>query len=447
MLTPSAARPLFAAAFVAVATSATHLVLALPTAPPATVQGGFQAPGAPIYATCDSMQATVDKLKAGLPLQNEWIRRSEEQLRAAEEGVRGSQDQLKDMALKAAVDLVASQLEMVRAMKAGIAKSAASNATRLKWLERVDRLKEAAEKIEQAEKLGKAGVEGNQLGAAIAQNRAQLADFLKFLDDSGIGDAAALQLAEFAGPVGVAVVETLTVARDVLYATFQGKMSADEASAHRTNLEGMKSAKAGVETRIYELNTDIAAGRCQPTPKPEDRSSVKKEPDQPPLVGENGKPAKEPAAPKDGATPTQNKPSGAKLLGTLVVAGGAGVAGYYYLDKGLKKIEGGGVTAKFVSASTINCPFNAGGIVSNCSGTVTIEFSGSVKSGTAYRFMFDAGPGGNRTISGPGQYGFSISSGTSTSTCPTLRTGTVTDISTQLIIASFSNMPITVSCK
>jgi hypothetical protein len=130
-----------------------------------------QAAGAPIVPSCGAMQATVNKLKSGLPLQDEWIKRSEAQLRAAEDGVRGAQEELQSMALKAAVDLVDRQLEIVRELKSGIAKAAASNATRQKWLDRVDMIKKAAEKVEDAEKLGKAGVEGNQLGAAIAQNR------------------------------------------------------------------------------------------------------------------------------------------------------------------------------------------------------------------------------------------------------------------------------------
>ena len=87
-----------------------------------------QAAGAPIVPSCGAMQATVNKLKSGLPLQDEWIKRSEAKLRAAEDGVRGAQEELQSMALKAAVDLVDRQLEIVRELKSGIAKAAASNA-------------------------------------------------------------------------------------------------------------------------------------------------------------------------------------------------------------------------------------------------------------------------------------------------------------------------------
>lgn len=440
----TSAKPVRVLTVLALVLATTRFVLAVP--PATAAQDGFQAAGSPILPGCADMQNTVNRLKAGLPLQNEWIKRSEDQLRSAEEGVRGSQEELQNMALKAATDLATRQLDMIRDMKAGIAKAAASNATRQKWLDRVDRIRAAAEKVDQAQKLGKAGVEGNQLGAAIAQNRAQLVDFIKFVNEAGISDDLGLKAAEFAGPAGVAVVETFTVARDVLYATFQGKMSADEADVHRKNLDAMRNAKADVETRIYELNTDLASTRCTPTPKPEDRMGIKKDP--------------EPAPPAPAATATpkdkqqKTPPSAAKLLGTLVVAGGVGVGTYYYLDKALNKVEGTGtgggsssVKATFNTSSVINCTFNAGGIINSCTGTVTIDFTGSVKSGTTYRFQFDAGPGGNRTISSAGSVPFTITGGTGSQTCPTLRTGGVIETSSQLVIASFSNMPITVSCK
>jgi hypothetical protein len=277
------------------------------------------------------MQATIDKLKAGLPLQNEWIKRSEDQLRAAEEGVRGSQDELKNMAVKAAVDLVKSQLQMISDMKV-MARAAKSAEARNRLLDRIKLIENATEKIENAEKLGKAGVEGNQLGAAIAQNRAQLVDFIKFVNESGISDELGLKAATFAGPAGVAVVQTFTVARDVVYASFQGKMSADEAAVHRQNLDAMRNAKADVETRIYELTTDLAQPPCTPTPRPADRMSVvNPEPDAP----AGGRAAPPPAAPA--ATGKKGGPGAGTVLTTLAVAGAAGVYAYDKYGLGAKQ--------------------------------------------------------------------------------------------------------------
>ncbi|MEI6244930.1 MAG: hypothetical protein WCQ64_07765 [Acidobacteriota bacterium] len=60
-----------------------------------------QAAGQPIF-DCSGLQATSARLKAGLPVQNEWIRRTEEQLKAAREGVQQSKEALQELAFKTA---------------------------------------------------------------------------------------------------------------------------------------------------------------------------------------------------------------------------------------------------------------------------------------------------------------------------------------------------------
>lgn len=348
MLRSSAARPVRAFAFVAFILGVTRLVLAA-SAP----ADQASAAGNPIGPSCAAMQATIDKLKSGLPLQNEWIKRSEDQLRAAEDGVRGSQDELKNMAVNAAFNLVKHQLQLISDMKT-MARAAKSAEARNRLLDRIKLIENATEKIEAAEKLGKAGVEGNQLGTAIAQNRAQLVDFIKFVNESGISDELGIKAAEFAGPVGVAVVETFTVARDVVYASFQGKMSADEAAVHRQNLQGMKSAKADVETRIYELSTELAQPGCTPTPRPQDRISV---------INPDPDPA--PRTPVPAQTKPPKKGPG---VGTALVVVGAGALGGVYLYDKYGNIAGG--QCKSPTTNVLTQCSTYGGASSQCSSSI-----------------------------------------------------------------------------
>src|SRR5690349_14296543 len=147
MLRSSLDRPVRLFVFFVFVFGATHFVAAHRRPAPAIDQS---AASGPILPSCGSMHATVDKLKAGLPLQNEWIKRSEDQLRAAEEGVRGSQEELKNMAVKAALDLVKHQLQMISDMKV-MARAAKSAEARNRLLDRIKLIENATEKIEQAE--------------------------------------------------------------------------------------------------------------------------------------------------------------------------------------------------------------------------------------------------------------------------------------------------------
>ncbi|MEI6244931.1 MAG: hypothetical protein WCQ64_07770, partial [Acidobacteriota bacterium] len=142
------------------------------------------------------------------------------------------------------------QLKMVRELQDAIENARGySSIARAKWLARVDKLKEGADAIDKLAKSGKAGAD---LGTAISKNRGSLEEFVKQVNESGISDELGLKAAEFAGPVGVAVVETFVAARDASFALWEGKMSADELNAAQRNLDQMRAARQAVESRAYE---------------------------------------------------------------------------------------------------------------------------------------------------------------------------------------------------
>jgi len=279
------------------------------------IPGQAQAAGQPIF-DCSGMQSTAARLRAGLPVQDEWIRRTEEQLKAAKEGVQQSKEALKELAMKTAKDLAVHQLEMVRQLQDAV-KNAPGAIAKAKWLARIDTMKEGAEAVEKATTSLNAGVD---LGVAIRQNRATLEEFLKQVQESGISDELGVKAAELAGPVGVAVVETFVAARDAFFAGYSGKMSLDEQDAAERNLAQMRAAKSAVESRAYELEGIVAAECAPKPPAPKDRMMF---PDPAPAAA----PAPPQPAPQPAPVPTARQSSGHGSAGTVVMLGLAAAGG------------------------------------------------------------------------------------------------------------------------
>jgi len=238
-----------------------------------------QAAGNPIF-DCTGMQQTSARLKAGLPVQDEWIRRTEEQLRAAERGVTESKQALQDMAIKNAIQLAQSQLSAAADMKTALENARGfSTLKRGQWLQKVDRIKQLGEQIDNASKVGTSAVAGNNLGKLMQENRATLQDFINQISESGIADELGIKAASFAGPVGVLVVETFMVARDTALALGGGVISASEAATARQNLDQMRLARRDVANRAFELDKILASPESNCTPKPpapQDRIQVQR---------------------------------------------------------------------------------------------------------------------------------------------------------------------------
>ena len=286
---------------------------------------GQQAAGQPIF-DCSGMQSTSARLKAGLPVQDEWIRRTENQLRAAREGVVQSKEALQMLALKNARDLVVNQLQMLRDMR-DMAKGASRQLSQAKFYKMLDAVQKGAEGIEKSISAGKAGAD---LGSAINNNQATLQEFLKQIGESGIADDLGLKAAELAGPVGVLTVQTFAAARDTFFALYEGHMNAKEMETAARNLADMRAARQAVESRAYELDGLVAAGCAPRPPAPGDRMMVQPEPSPAPSPGTTpAAPAPAtPAAPQNQQTAKGGGGSGTGILLGLAVAGGAGYYAY-----------------------------------------------------------------------------------------------------------------------
>lgn len=296
---------------------------------------GFQAPGGPI---CSGLTERADRLEAGLPVQDQWIQKTEEQLRAAEAGLVEPRDALLDIALKSAQQLVLDQLKMVRGAREEIANargfsrlSDAATERRLAQLNGwVDRIVKSGEEVEKVVKVGKAGVAGADFGRVINVNRATLGEFIKFIETSGISDELGLKAAQLTGPVGVLIVESFMVGRDLLYAGLQGAMTVRDVEAARDNLASLRASRDNVASKAFELRYESEKClRDQPAPPAtQDRMLVT-----PPPAG--GAPASTPASPP--AAPPEQKKSGGPdpsvVLGVAALAGGAAYYGYQKYGK------------------------------------------------------------------------------------------------------------------
>jgi len=283
-----------------------------------------QAAGNPIF-DCTGMQQTSARLKAGLPVQDEWIRRTEEQLRAAERGVTESKQALQDLAIKNAIQLAQSQLSAAADMKTALENAKGfSTLKRGQWLQKVDRIKQLGEQIDNASKVGNSAIAGNNLGKLMQENRATLQDFINQISESGIADELGIKAASFAGPVGVLVVETFMVARDTALALGGGVISASEAATARQNLDQMRLARRDVANRANELDKILASPESNCTPKPaapQDRIQVQRPADTPATP-----PATPAPAPSLPTTPSAKGGGGPGPL-TWVLIGVAGAAG------------------------------------------------------------------------------------------------------------------------
>jgi hypothetical protein len=312
-----------------------------------------EAPGQPIF-DCAGMRATSASLKAGLPRQDEWIRHTEDLLRAAEEGVSQSREALQAIALKGALDLVVHQLETIRQLQNAVDNARGfSLVTRATWMRRIENIEKAAEGVEAAEKLGVAGVAGYDLGTALQKNRATLEDFIKQVQESGIGDELGGKAALLAGPAGALVAETFTVARDVFFAGFQGKMSADAADEHRRALAQMRAVRRAVANHVDELDRILASSDCAaPAAPPRDRITTTPPPEQP-------KPKAKPTpAAKRGGGPG----AGIIIAGAAVAAGVAAAAASKAANTDGSQSSGGNSSCAQYNASAGRCCTVSSGI-------------------------------------------------------------------------------------
>lgn len=279
-----------------------------------------QAAGHPI-ADCDALRATAARMRAGLPAQDEAIRRTEDQLAAARQGVHESTQEAQIAVVKAATAYAVHQLDTVRDLETAVENAkGASSLARRKWLARLDEFKRSAENIE---KFSNSAAAGADLGAAIRDNQELLRRFIVDVDASGISDDLAMKAATFAGPMGVLTLEGLTVGRDLVYAGWSWYDMVKQEDAAARNLEEMQTARRAIDSRIYEIQGILADPDFQcatPAPPPSDRIMT-----QPP------EPTPAVMTPVPAPAPAPRKGHGAaNAAALLLIAGGAGTALYAY---------------------------------------------------------------------------------------------------------------------
>lgn len=284
---------------------------------PAIAQG-VSAPGRPII-DCTGLQSTAARMRAGLPAQDEAIRRTEAQLNAARQGRREAQGDLQTAMLKSATLAAEQTLSVVRDAQSAIRTATGSAANRQKWFERYEALKKSAEAIE---KLTSSGAAGASIGTAIREHQLTATSLLKDIEASGISDELGLKAAEFAGPLGVVSVAVSIAARDLIYAGISTYVTGNEVEAAERNLAEMRAARRAIDSKIYEMEGIVASPDCgAKPPNPADRMMVQKEPDPAPASPATQSPA--PArAPKKGGG------GGGMMLLALAAAGGAGYYAY-----------------------------------------------------------------------------------------------------------------------
>ena len=216
--------------------------------------------------------------------------------------------------------------------------------------------------------------------------------------------------------------------------------------------EFLKSYTAKVGSTA--TGTMASAAKCMADYSPRSQSASGQEPApiaQPPAKQEPAPTAQTPA--KDASPPKKGMSPVARVgLATGAVLGGL-YLGKYVADQyaTLDGDTGGSAGMTLEAPAVITCIYNAGGVLSNCSGNILVKIDNKVAAGSTLR-LNGAAFGGNRTISTslPGSINFFLTGGAGGTSCP----GPVTSlallnlsVSTSTVIASAGGFTIPVTCR
>jgi tetratricopeptide (TPR) repeat protein len=237
--------------------------------------GGISAPGSPIF-DCSGDAATIKHLLAGLPVQQEAIRRTEAALDAAREDARDDSAEAREKWIEGTIKMLASTAnsiagssERIMAREGALTSAGISpkEVARFKFLEKIKQIHELSEKLEGAGKVYDAAVAGKAFGdtVLIQKTARDLTDLIAeagvLLVDSGIAEEAGGKLAlALWGPIGELGFEGVTTGLDLLTATSTGFISAAEADRAALNLEVMQSEYQRIQGRIYDLQQELGQG-------------------------------------------------------------------------------------------------------------------------------------------------------------------------------------------
>jgi len=234
--------------------------------------GGISAPGSPIF-DCSGDAATINHLVAGLPVQQEAIRRSQAALDAARDDAQHDSAEARAKWTEGTIKMLASTASSVASSSQKLLASEenlkaagipAKVAARYKFLQKVRQIHEISDKLEGA---SKAYFAGNAFGNTVLVQKSahDLAELIAeagiLLVDSGIAEEAGGKLAlALWGPIGELGFKGVTTGLDLLTATSTGFISAAEADRAALNLEVMRSEYQRIQGRIYDLQQELGQG-------------------------------------------------------------------------------------------------------------------------------------------------------------------------------------------
>jgi hypothetical protein len=305
------------------------------------------------------------------------------------------------------------------------------------WQRRIDALKTSQEVLERAPHVASAT---KTLVEQLQSNAGDWRAFANFLQDTGFGDDFATQLASLAGGGRSAemALKAAMLSRDAVFAGIEQSISARDMESAQRALDALRSA-APEAANLANQTRQLAFGDC---PKAEQRAN------------QSGN--------FNATTPTAKKGSGGKVAAGLIVAAGAGIGGYYYLNKTLNELSNiddpsssggsGGGDVTFVSTSGLTCLYNGGGVLSSCSGTITVNITLSMPVSSSLRLGTEYGVSGTNTTnrSPQGSLTFQMQGGIGGSNCPAplrqlnLTGGNIPQGSAYVIV---SNVNVPVTCR
>ncbi len=216
---------------------------------------------------CEKRRAARDRIAAGLPVQEEAIRRTEAQLAASEKGVTEAGAEKRQVLLEGAIqeakgyaadvltsaNALRSQVAMLREMQIDKAK-------RDLLIRSLDTVIFDGEDLARAAQAGREG--GEALRGKVDKLSRQLLPLAdKLLLQSGIAEKAGEELSEkLGGPLGALAFRGARLSIDFTVAVGKGKISARDREVARKNLDTMRGQLRRANARLAELDRELADG-------------------------------------------------------------------------------------------------------------------------------------------------------------------------------------------
>jgi hypothetical protein len=218
-------------------------------------------------AECERRKAARDRLAGGLPVQSEAIRRTEAQLAAARKGVGEAAAEKRQVLLQGAIreatEYAKDVLTSAKALRLQIERLKELEIDKAKRDLLIHSLNTVILEGEDLANSAKAGYEGGEMMRSkvddLSRRILPLAD--KLLMESGIAEMVGEELSEkLGGPLGALGFRGAKLSIDFTVALGKGMISEAEREAAQRNLDTMRSQHRRAQSRIFELEKDLAEG-------------------------------------------------------------------------------------------------------------------------------------------------------------------------------------------